>query len=113
MKSTKLEDENRGKRRFWQTHIGAWKKSGLSQNEYCSRHKLRPNQFCYWKKKLSVATEDTVKFVPVVIEAGNNSESSTSDSGLTVCLGKISIKLSNGFNSTALIQAVNALGGKL
>lgn len=114
MEKSKQQNQNRAKRRFWQTHIGAWKKSGLSQNEYCRHHTLRANQFCYWKKKLSAGAQDTVKFVPVVIEAGNNFEPSTSvDSGLTVCLGTISIKLSNDFNPSSLIKAVKALGGQL
>lgn len=113
MKNSKLQDQNRTKHRFWHTHIGAWQKSGLSQNEYCRRHTLRANQFCYWKKKLSAGTQDTVKFVPVVIEPGNNCESSASgDSGLTLCLGKISIKLSNDFNPSSLVKAVEALGGQ-
>lgn len=114
MKNTELEDESRSKRRLWQAHLRAWKKSGLSQNEYCRRHKLRPSQFCYWKKKLSIGAQDTVKFVPVAISPGNNAEAHPSDdSGLTIRLGKISIKLSNDFNPSVLVKAVDALGGQL
>jgi len=36
----------------WRTHIKAWEESGLSQNAYCQRQQLRPNQFSYWKLKL-------------------------------------------------------------
>lgn len=111
MNSSKQQDHSRAKQRFWHTHISAWEKSGLSQNEYCRRHALRTNQFCYWKKKLFAGSQETVNFVPVVIGPGSNPEPSTSvDSGLTVCLGKISIKLSNDFNPSALIKAVEALG---
>lgn len=114
MKNTKSQDENRAKRRFWQAHIGAWKKSGLTQIEYCRPHQLRPNQFCYWKKKISVGIQDTVKFVPVALNSGNNAKAQPSDdSGLTIRLGKISIKLSKDFSPSTLVKAVEALGGQL
>jgi hypothetical protein len=52
MENSKIQDQSRTKKRFWQTHIRVWTKSGPSQNEYCRRNKLRPNRFCYWKKQI-------------------------------------------------------------
>lgn len=36
---------------FWRDHLALWKKSGLTQNEYCRQSHISAGQFCYWKKK--------------------------------------------------------------
>lgn len=114
MEKSKTQDQYRAKQRFWQTHIRAWKKSGLSQNEYCRRNTLRANQFCYWKKKLFSDNPNTIKFVPVAVQAQQDAETPEhGDSGLTISFDKISIKLNNDFNPSVLVKAVAALGGKL
>ena len=114
MEKSKVQEQYRAKHRFWKTHIRAWKKSGLSQNEYCRRNTLRTNQFCYWKKKLSGNNQDTIKFVPIAIERQKNAENNDpGDSGLTISFDKISIKLNNDFNPSVLVKAIAALGGKL
>ncbi len=114
MKSSKVEDRYRGKQRFWQTHIRAWEKSGLSINEYCRRNSLKANQFCYWKKKLSGDNQDTIKFVPIAVEHQKDAEKpEPGDSGVIISFDKISIKLNNDFNPSVLVKAVAVLGGKL
>lgn len=42
---------------FWQDHIDAWKRSGISQKEYCSLNNLSPGNFSKWKKKLAPAAK--------------------------------------------------------
>ncbi len=114
MGNSKAQDQYRIKKRFWQTHIRAWEKSGLSQNEYCRRNKLRSNQFCYWKKKMITGNSDITKFVPVAVQPHKGGENhDLGDSGLTISLGKISIKLKNDFNPSTLVKVVAVLGGKL
>ena len=39
--------------KLWTKHLEKWELSGLSQNEYCRRNSLRPNQFTYRKSKLT------------------------------------------------------------
>ena len=66
MQTCELED-------FWTQHLDAWHASGLSQNAYCRKHGLRPNQLSYWKRKLaesnvsykSAACEQSPAFVPL------------------------------------------------
>lgn len=41
---------------FWKNHIEQWSESGLSQNAYCRKNNLRPNQFTYWKQKFKNQT---------------------------------------------------------
>jgi len=36
----------------WQSHINAWKQSGLSQAEYCRKHSLNAHTFSYWRSRL-------------------------------------------------------------
>lgn len=43
----------------WSQHLDAWRASGLSQNAYCQKHGLRPNQFTYWKRKLTTPSVDS------------------------------------------------------
>ncbi len=65
------------KRRFWKSHVQAWKKSGYTQREYCNHNDLVPHRFTYWKLKFEKAAKDTISFIPVTLlpqkieEAGN------------------------------------------
>src|SRR5215467_15972417 len=55
-----LEDLRMGNRRswanahspYWSLHVEAWRRSGLSRAEYCSRHGLKPKTFARWMKHL-------------------------------------------------------------
>jgi len=74
------------KRRFWQAHVQAWGKSGLSQNDYCRRNQLKNNQFGYWKKKLTEQLERAVSFIPVPVDKPLSAPAGDNNSGLTVIL---------------------------
>ena len=103
------------KRRFWNAHVRAWQKSGLSQNEYCRRSEISNGQFCYWKRALrKKADKSSSAFVPVPISSEQGLQhKQKQDSGLTILLNNdIRILLSREFNSTTLARAVEALGGK-
>jgi hypothetical protein len=41
----------------WSRHIESWKKSGLSQSEYCRQHKLSITLLSKWKLKLAAKTQ--------------------------------------------------------
>jgi hypothetical protein len=113
MENSKTQDQNRAKKRLWQVHARACKKSGLSQNEYCRRNKLKPSQFYYWKNKFGRKAETTTKFVPVTVQPLQVAEyHDHADSGLTISFDKITIRLKNDFNPSSLVKVVNALGGK-
>lgn len=108
-------DQCRNKRRFWQAHIQAWGKSGLSQKEYCRRQGLRDHQFGYWKRKIAAEMDKDGKsrFVSVPVATTppflNNGQG---DSGLEVLVGDVIIKLSNRFDPVTLLRAVSVLGGR-
>ena len=114
MRQETKQDRNHSKKRFWQAHIRAWNKSGLSQNEYCNRNTLKPSQFCYWKKSLRIdPVAPVAKFFPIPVQSLEAVDCPRStDSGLTISFDKITIKLRNDFDATALSKAVAVLGGK-
>ena len=39
-------------REFWRRHVEAWRNSGLSQKEYCRRHRLLKGTLGYWSSTL-------------------------------------------------------------
>lgn len=99
------------KQRFWKVHIRAWERSGFSQNEYCRCHKLKAPQFTYWKTKYNQEDITPVSFVPVPVapihQITNRFDSS--DSGVTVLLGALQLKISKDFNPSCLVKVVSAL----
>ncbi len=106
------QEESKNKQRRWQAHLHAWKNSGLTQNEYCKQHKLRSNQFCYWKKKLKQTKRSTVNFVPVpaCISKQRPGAVSGNPSGLTIILDDgIRIGLDNQFSTRALADVISVL----
>jgi transposase-like protein len=52
----------------WERAVRDWQGSGISQAEYCRKHKLNEGQFSYWKRKLSGNFVEVVKEQPSVIE---------------------------------------------
>jgi hypothetical protein len=99
------------KRRFWKVHIRAWERSGFTQNEYCRRNKLRNNQFTYWKTKFNREHSAPVNFVPVPTNSTHQVAQSfdSRDSGLSVFLGTVEIKIANNFNPTCFSKVVSIL----
>lgn len=108
------QEQSRIKKRKWQAHLHAWKKSGLSQVEYCRQHDLSSSKFCYWKRKLNRSEESAVSFVsvPVCAQPEVSSQQPINDSGLTILLKSgIRIGVDNNFSSRTLADVVAVLGG--
>jgi hypothetical protein len=57
--------------RFWKKHIKEWSQTELTQNAYCRKYNLRPNQFTYWKNKFNKKNlpVEFVQAAPVQLEA--------------------------------------------
>ena len=49
----KVRTKNRARREWWQVHIDAWQRSGLSQRRYCREHRLGEDAFRRWLKALA------------------------------------------------------------
>jgi hypothetical protein len=113
MASKTRQEETFAKKRFWKAHIQAWNKSGLSQNDYCRRNKLKIKNFWYWKNKFSNNCDsDAVNFVSVPVVQEKTLEISRADfSGLTICINGFEIRVNNDFSSTTLTNVIDILGG--
>ncbi len=48
---------------YWSTHITAWQKSGISQNEYCRQNNIPLTSFGNWKKKIDPGFVETSSFI--------------------------------------------------
>ena len=62
------------KRQYWQEHIESWKRSGLSQAEYCRLNSLRIKNFWYWKKQYNGKTSEQVRFFPLALVPSTSRE---------------------------------------
>ena len=52
----------------WRGHVEAWRKSGLSQADYCPIHGLNPKTFSTWtRRKLSLAPNAQIDLIPVEV----------------------------------------------
>ena len=53
----------------WIRYVSEWKKSNLSQAEFCRQKNLHPGRFSYWKRQLdkkeNSATTQTPVFSPI------------------------------------------------
>lgn len=89
---------------FWKLHLVQWQASGLSQAKYCRQQALHPNQFSYWKRKLSVACN------PVELEskAGFTRVQVATDS-ITPSSSGLSLRFSDGLQLTGIAQNTMAL----
>jgi len=55
------------KRQYWQEHVECWKRSGLSQAEYCRLNSLQLKNFWYWKKQYNGKTAEPLRFFPLAL----------------------------------------------
>jgi len=55
------------KQQHWQEHVECWKRSGLSQAEYCRLNSLRLKNFWYWKKRYTRETSEQLRFFPLAL----------------------------------------------
>ena len=39
--------------RHWQRFVAGWRRSGLTQTEFCRRHGVKHVTFCWWKRQLT------------------------------------------------------------
>lgn len=54
------------KQTYWQTHLDAWRQSGLSQASYCKQHGVSLSSFGYWLHRRAKSTSPTAA-VPILV----------------------------------------------
>ena len=107
-KQTRVE-KNREKRKYWQSHIEAWKQSGLSQIDYCRENNLSRHRFTYWKCKGDKKSE-SIRFIPVLPKPILSSFSIANTAPLKVIIGeRYRIEIGDGFSPDTLLRLMGTL----
>jgi hypothetical protein len=63
---------NRQTSEFWQQHLDAWQRSGLTQVAYCASHGLRIKSFGRWRTKTRAAAQagnSLLTLIPISVAA--------------------------------------------
>jgi hypothetical protein len=104
------EDRHRSKR-YWQAHISAQRKSGLSRAAYCKEHNLSYHAATYWNRKLSLPEQEQTNLVPVKFSSNIAlNPGQPVHSGLKVILpNKIAIEVGDDFSPATLTKLLTAL----
>lgn len=107
-KQTRSE-KNREKKKYWRSHIGAWKKSGLSQIDYCKRNNLSRHRFTYWKNRDN-KKPTPMTFIPVLSKASPPSFLSNNIAPLKILIGdQYRIEIGDGFSPDTLTRLMDTL----
>ena len=106
-------EKNIKKQEYWTTQIEAWKKTELSQVEYCRQNNLTKGRFTYWKCKLERKSKK-VTFMPVFNgPISQLQKPSNNFAPLKLILEeKYQIEIGDGFSTTTLqklIQSVESI----
>lgn len=106
---------SRERERFWQAHLSAWRRSGLSQREYCRRQEIDEWSLSSWKRRLAKSSPDVVSFVPVTVTSqpalARPGVSKARFQPLTVVVGdQYRVEVGDGFSSETLSRLLAVLG---
>jgi hypothetical protein len=96
-----------GKARYWTKQVEAWRRSGLSQVEFCQEHGLSRWGFLYWRRKLLDRSTGDLSFVQVA-------NTSTLCSGLADAINivveeRYRVEISDGFDGATLRRLLDVL----
>ena len=95
--------------KFWEHHIKQWSESAMSQNAYCRKNDLRPNQFTYWKIKLK-SQALVPEFIQVPSTQFSQVLSLSEPKGLKLNTDNgFQIEIPDGFSQTTLVQVLDVL----
>jgi hypothetical protein len=93
------------KRQYWQEHVECWKRSGLSQAEYCRLNLLRLKNFWYWKKQNTGKTAEQLRFFPLALvptKAANPIKPESASLQLTLQEQRFRIEIGENFSPSVL-----------
>jgi hypothetical protein len=100
------EVERERKQQYWGDHLRTWRKSGLTQAEYCRRNQLSTKCFTYWKSKTR-RPDPPMKLVTIpvrpVIEHRQSAEI------VVVFKDRYRVEVGDGFNPATFEKVVQVL----
>ena len=96
------------KRQYWEETLLKWKKSGLSQNEFCRRNGLIPHRLQYWKKRIW-KKQNAVSLVELGVSNLFSAQVSSSTPLKLIVNDCFRIEIADGFNPATLQQVICTL----
>ena len=90
------------KRQYWQEHVECWKRSGLSQAEYCRLNSLQIKNFWYWKKQYNGKTAEQLRFFPLALVPAKVTKSEPASLQLTLQEQRFRIEIGENFSPSVL-----------
>jgi hypothetical protein len=102
------------KQKHWEKHISCWKKSGLTQRQYCFSQGIAISTFSYWKGKLGKVSESPkpARFFALTVKDADtllNKQDSPTGIRLFVCNDKFKIDLDKEFSESTLKKLITTL----
>ena len=93
-------------RALWTTRVAAWKRSGLTAEQFAALHHLRPATLRWWASALRRPAQPPVHFVRILpSDAGSPAPSSVD----IVLSGGRHVRVQKGFDPELLRAVVEAL----
>ncbi len=103
MKDSKSKARGRS---YWETHVRAYRESGLSQKEYCRQNNISYWSFNPWKRRLDTAGKGFQEVSPEIVENlqvdKEKIEIIVSDS--------VKVSVPSQFSEESLIKVLRVLG---
>jgi hypothetical protein len=97
------------RRRYWEEHVERWRRSGMTQKDYCKKNKLKRSAFYYWKKRLQELLAP-VSLVQVSLAAGGASKDVQGPHGLVLLIGDdYKVQIGDAFSPATLARLVQTL----
>lgn len=98
-------DKGKGDLDFWKRQISSFKKSGLTQKEYCRKEKLNFHAFQY-KLYRVIKKEDNLSFIKIPVSFSPQSAKPV----LSLSVGaRYKVDIPDNFNPSTLTQLVDIL----
>ena len=105
---------NASKQYHRENHISCWRKSGLTQKQYCLNQGIAISTFSYWIRKFGKEPENSgsPRFYPLTVK---DSPASPSSNGfhtgvrLSLCNDKLKIDLEKEFSQATLRRLIATL----
>jgi hypothetical protein len=102
----------------WRRRIHGWEQSGLSQREFCSRHRLSLSTFTLWRRRLRAGTGLAVAGpapfpVPVeIVPLPGGHRLQADPLVLVLSGGQFRLEIPDGFRAETLRDVIIALEGQ-
>lgn len=102
------------KQQYWRNHISSWKRSGLTQREYCLEEEIAISTFSYWIRKFGEGSKNSKpsRFYPLAVRGVStllDAKKLHTGIRLSLCNDKYKIDLENEFSETTLKKLIVTL----